>query len=335
MDLARRDVTVNAMAWSPKLSFADPFGGREDLKRHILRAVGDPEVRFREDSLRILRGLRFAVRYGLAVERETEDAMHSQAFLMDNLAGERVFEELCKLLPLVNAEDLGRFAPILAQVIPEIAPMIGFDQRSPHHAYDLFTHTAHVTAGVPGDLPLRWAALLHDIGKIPTFTQDETGRGHFYGHAGKSAEMADKVLRRLKAPTALREQVVTLIGKHMTRLEPDKKTLRRQLSRLGWETLDGLLRLQEADMGSKGTGNLSEMEQFVEIRQLLEELRGEDACLTLKDLKINGNDLMALGFQGKAIGQCLQELLSLVLDEKLPNTREELLEYAKTQQKGR
>jgi tRNA nucleotidyltransferase (CCA-adding enzyme) len=213
--------------------------------------------------------------------------------------------------------------------------MIGFDQRSPHHAYDLFTHTAHVTAGVPGDLPLRWAALLHDIGKIPTFTQDETGRGHFYGHAGKSAEMADKVLRRLKAPTALREQVVTLIGKHMTRLEPDKKTLRRQLSRLGWETLDGLLRLQEADMGSKGTGNLSEMEQFVEIRQLLEELRGEDACLTLKDLKINGNDLMALGFQGKAIGQCLQELLSLVLDEKLPNTREELLEYAKTQQKGR
>lgn len=334
-DLARRDFTVNAMAWSPKRGFADPFGGREDLKRHILRAVGDPEVRFREDSLRILRGLRFAVRYGLAVERETEDAMHSQAFLMDNLARERVFEELCKLLLLVNAEDLGRFAPILAQVIPEIAPMIGFDQRSPHHAYDLFTHTAHVTAGVPGDLTLRWAALLHDIGKIPTFTQDETGRGHFYGHAGKSAEMADKVLRRLKAPTALREQVVTLIGKHMTRLEPDKKTLRRQLSRLGWETLDGLLRLQEADMGSKGTGNLSEMEQFVEIRQLLEELRGEDACLTLKDLKINGNDLMALGFQGKAIGQCLQELLSLVLDEKLPNTREELLEYAKTQQKGR
>ena len=334
-DLARRDFTVNAMAWSPKRGFADPFGGREDLKNHVLRAVGDPEIRFQEDSLRILRGVRFAVRYGLTVEHETEKAMHSQAFLMDNLARERVFDELCKLLPLVNASDLQRFAPILAQVIPELGPMIGFDQRSPHHAYDLFTHTAHVTAGVPGDLTLRWAALLHDIGKIPTFTQDETGRGHFYGHAGKSAEMADEVLRRLKAPTALREQVVTLIGKHMTRLEPEKKTLRRQLSRLGWETIHGLLLLQEADMGSKGTGNVQEMEQFGEIRQLLEELRAEDTCLTLKDLKINGNDLMVLGFQGKAIGQCLNELLSQVLDEKLANTRQELLEFAKTQQKGR
>ena len=334
-DLARRDFTVNAMAWSPKRGFADPFGGREDLKNHVLRAVGDPEIRFQEDSLRILRGVRFAVRYGLTVEHETEKAMHSQAFLMDNLARERVFDELCKLLPLVNASDLQRFAPILAQVIPELGPMIGFDQRSPHHAYHLFTHTAHVTAGVPGDLTLRWAALLHDIGKIPTFTQDETGRGHFYGHAGKSAEMADEVLRRLKAPTALREQVVTLIGKHMTRLEPEKKTLRRQLSRLGWETIHGLLLLQEADMGSKGTGNVQEMEQFGEIRQLLEELRAEDTCLTLKDLKINGNDLMALGFQGKAIGLCLNEILSQVLDEKLANTRQELLEFAKTQQKGR
>ncbi len=324
-DLARRDFTVNAMAWSPKRGFADPFGGREDLKNGVLRAVGNARQRFQEDSLRILRGVRFAVRYGLTVEPETEEAMLSQAYLMDNLARERVFEELCKLLPLLTAADLLRFAPILGAVIPELVPTIGFDQRSPHHAYDLFTHIAYVTAGVPGDLTLRWAALLHDIGKVPTFTQDESGRGHFYGHAKAGAEMADAVLRRLKAPTALREQVVLLIEKHMTRLEPEKKLLRRALGRLGWETLEQMFLLQEADMGSKGTGKPEEREQFAVIRRLLEEIREENACLSLKDLAVNGRDLLALGYQGKEIGDCLNALLEQVLEETLPNEKEALL----------
>ena len=327
-DLARRDFSVNAMAYSPKRGFADPFGGRKDLEKKVLRAVGDPVGRFQEDSLRILRGVRFAVRFGLTVEENTRQAMLSQAYLMDNLARERVFDELCKLLPLVNAEDLREFAPILAAVIPELKPMIGFDQHSPHHAYDLFTHTAHVVAGVPGDLALRWAALLHDIGKVPTFTRDETGRGHFYGHAPRGAEMADEVLRRLKAPTQLREQVVTLIANHMTKLEPNKKMLRRWLGRLGWDTIEKLLVLQEADMGSKGTGKPEEMAQFAQIRGLLEEIKTENACLTVKDLAVNGNDLMALGYQGRGIGNCLNALLELVLDERIPNEKEDLLKQA-------
>jgi len=331
-DLARRDFTVNAIAWSPTRGYADPFGGREDLKKGILRAVGDPGKRFQEDSLRILRGIRFAVRYGLDVDAPTEQAMHAQAHLMDNLARERVFEELCKLLPLVSAEDLIRFAPLLAAVIPELKPLIGFDQRSPHHAYDLFTHVAHVVAGVPGDLTLRWTALLHDIGKIPTFTQDDTGRGHFYGHAPKGAEMAEAVLRRLKAPTALRQQVVLLIEKHMTRLQPEKKTLRRQLGRLGWETVEQLLALQAADMSSKGTGKNEEMEAFDQIRRVLEEIRTEDSCLGLKDLSVKGNDLMALGFSGRAIGEMLNTLLEQVLDEQLPNEKETLLAFARDKQ---
>jgi len=333
-DLARRDFTVNAMAYSPKRGFADPFGGREDLKNGVLRAVGDPAQRFREDSLRILRGVRFAVRYGLRVDEDTMTAMLSQAHLMDNLARERVFDELCKLIMLVNAEELLRFAPILAAVIPELRPLIGFDQRSPHHAYDLFTHVAHVVAGVPKELPLRWAALLHDVGKIPTFTQDETGRGHFYGHAPKGAELADAVLRRLKAPTALRERVVLLIGKHMTRLTPDKKLLRRHLGRLGWETVEQLLYLQEADMGSKGTGKPEDLEQFLQLRACLEEIRAENACLSLKDLAVNGHDLMQLGFTGKAIGNCLNALLEQVIDEKLPNEKDALLAFVQTDRCG-
>ena len=324
-DLARRDFTVNAMAFSPTRGFTDPFGGRADLENRILRAVGDPGTRFREDSLRILRGVRFAVKYGLRVEDHTMEAMVQLRHLMGNLARERVFDELCKLLLLVNAPDLLCFAPILAAVIPELEPMLGFDQCSPHHAYDLFTHTAHVCAAVPAELPLRWTALLHDTGKIPPFTTDDTGRGHFYGHAGESAKIANDVLHRLKAPTALREQVVNLIGLHMTKIQPERKSVRRWLSRLGAGTMEALLQLQEADMGSKGTGKPGELEQFAQLRALMAELQAEDACLSLKDLAVNGHDLMALGFSGREIGKKLDFLLSLVLDEKVENTKEALL----------
>ena len=327
-DLARRDFTVNAMAYSPKRGFADPFGGREDLKNHILRSVGDPEARFREDSLRILRGVRFAARFRLTPEEKTMEAMGSQAHLMENLARERVFEELCKLLLVAKAEDITRFSPILAAVIPELAPMIGFDQHSPHHAYDLIIHTAHVVEGVPAELPLRWAALLHDTGKVTTFTLDATGRGHFYGHARDSAAIADDILRRLKAPTALREETVTLIGQHMTRLQPDRKFLRRQVSKFGFPMVEAELALQQADMGSKGTEEDNGSAVFAEVRQLLEELKAEDACLSLKDLAVNGNDLMALGFRGREIGLCLNRLLEQVLEEQLPNERKALLDYA-------
>ena len=327
-DLARRDFTVNAMAYSPARGYADPFGGREDLEKGILRAVGDPEKRFQEDSLRILRGVRFAVRFGLQVDSATEKAMFSQVSLMDNLARERVFDELCKLLPLVTAEDLIRFAPILAAVIPELKPMIGFDQRSPHHAYDIYTHVAGVVAGVPGDLTLRWAALLHDVGKVPTFTLDENGRGHFLDHAATGAEMADVILRRLKAPNALRERVVLLIEKHMLWLVPEKKQLRRQIGRLGQETVYQILSLQQADNSNKGTAKSEENEKYVQILDVLEEIRSEDGCLSLKDLAVNGNDLVKIGFSGRTIGTMLNWLLDQVMEETLPNDRETLLAWA-------
>ena len=331
-DLARRDFTVNAMAYSPTRGFADPFGGRQDLENKILRAVGAPEKRFREDALRILRGVRFAVRYGLTVEPETRRAMDDQAGGLDSLSRERVFEELSKLLPLVTGADLLEFASIMGAAIPELAPTIGFDQHSPHHAYDLYTHVAYVTGAVPGELTVRWAALLHDIGKVSTFTRDETGRGHFYGHASVGAELAEQVLLGLKAPARLRRQVVELIGAHMTRLQPDKKQLRRQLSRLGWEQLEREFWLQQADMSSKGVTEPGEGEIFPEIRRLLEEIRREDSCLKITDLAVNGEDLMALGYQGRQIGERLHWLLEQVLEETLPNDRQALLLAAKEKQ---
>ena len=327
-DLARRDFTVNAMAWSPTRGFADPFGGRADLQAGILRAVGEPEVRFREDSLRILRGVRFAARYGLEPEKATADAMARLAPLMDNLARERVFDELCKLLPLVTAADLLRFAPVITQVIPELQSAVGFDQRSPHHVWDVYTHTAHVVEGAAPDLVLRWAALLHDVGKVPCFTLDEDGRGHFLGHAQVGAELAARILRRLKAPTALREQVVLLIGQHMTRLTDDRRQLSRLVRRFGFDTTEAMLRLQTADFAGKGKDSRAEVETLRRAAELLGALRREAACFSLKDLAVNGHDLMALGFRGKAIGEALNRLLDGVVEETFPNEKERLLAEA-------
>lgn len=331
-DLARRDFTINAMAWSPTRGLKDPFSGAEDLKLSILRTVGEPEERFREDALRILRGTRFAAKYRLQPEKQTYRAMLRLAPLMDELARERVFSELCKLIMSSDAEDLLRYGPIITQVIPELAPTVGFDQHSRHHAYDLYTHIAHVTAAVPQELSVRWAALLHDVGKPVTFTLDDRGQGHFYGHAQAGAQLADDILHRLKAPTALREQAVELIGQHMTPITGQRNVLRRRLSRLGPERLELLLQLQEADLSSKGTGvpSQTEREHFQQVRSLIAQLLAEEACFSLRDLAVNGHDLIQLGIPaGKELGKCLQSLLDAVMDETLPNEKEALLEAAR------
>lgn len=322
-DLSRRDFTVNAMAYSPTRGFADPFDGQADLCSKTLRAVGDPTARFTEDALRILRGVRFAVRYGLRVEPETEKAMFTLAPLMEKLARERVFDELCKLLPHVMAEDLLHFSPVLVQAIPALGPCVGFDQHSPHHAYDVFTHTAHVVEAMPADPALRLAALLHDVGKPAVFYQDENGRGHFPSHATVGGEMADAILRQLKASNELRSRVVQLVRGHMVPLIPDKRILRRRLAKYGQQGLRDLLALQRADLASKGVGEKTDV--FDTVEALVEELLTEDPCLSLKDLAIDGHDLIALGYSGKAIGTCLSHLLEQVLDERLPNEKDSLL----------
>lgn len=328
-DLARRDFTVNAMAYNPSTGYVDPFGGRQDLQSQTLRAVGDPKLRFSEDALRIIRGVRFAVRFHLTPEPATMSAMAELAPLMEQLARERIFDELCKLLPLVTAQDLLTYIPILTQVLPELAPGVDFDQHSPHHRYDVFTHTAHVVESMPPTLSLRWAALLHDCGKPASFVLDENGRGHFKGHAQISAQMADLCLTKLKAPTALREQVLFLISHHMTIPDPDKKTLRRQMGKYGISLFMDLLTLQEADFAAKGTG--SQTDVFVTIRNMTEEILAEPPILTVKNLSVNGNDLVALGFApGPQLGECLMWLLEQVQSELLPNEPAQLLDAAIT-----
>lgn len=327
-DLARRDFTVNAMAYHPKTGYCDPFGGQKDLQNGVLRAVGDPETRFQEDALRILRGVRFACRFHLTPEEETMQAMKNLTSLLENLAKERVYSELTQILCLMQDGDLQVYRDILLQAIPELAPCVDFAQHNPHHKYDVYTHTAYVLGSIDADPVLRWAALLHNAGKPQTYTQDEKGVGHFYGHAKESAQIADAVLQRLKAPTGIREQVVFLIEHHIDSLSADKTLLRQKLSKFGAENLQKLIALQKADQAGKGTGKPDS--SFDKILQVLAQLEKEEGRLQIHDLALDGHDLMALGFEaGPTLGACQKELLELVLSGEIPNEKSALTEKAK------
>ena len=322
-DLARRDFTVNAMAYSPRRGLCDPFGGQADLKNGLLRAVGDPVLRFREDALRILRGLRFAARFGFQIEEATRTAMHTEIAGLDTLARERVLTELEGFLLAATARDILDGAELLCRIIPELAPQLGFDQKNPHHEHDIFTHTAMVVERAPKEPILRMAALLHDLGKPATFSLDEKGVGHFYGHAGLGAKMAEDILRRLKCSNALRDEVTWLIAHHMDRFPCEEKSARRCLSKHGLPRMERLTRLQMADFGGKvDDGDLDEW------LGLLREVDAREGALTLKTLAVKGKDLIGLGIApGKQVGELLNRLLDLVLAGELPNDREALLEY--------
>ena len=329
-DLARRDFTVNAMAYHPKTGYVDPFGGQKDLCYSNLRAVGEPATRFQEDALRILRGVRFASRFQLIPEEKTLAAMNELSPLMENLSVERIYTELTKFLCHAKAGDFQTFRKILLTVIPQLGDCVDFQQHSSHHKYDVFTHTAKVVEAAQSHPALRWAALLHDIGKPSTFTLDEAGKGHFYGHAKESTQMADTILQNLKAPTALREQVLFLIEHHMDNLSADKAVLRKKLSRYGAENVGLLIQFQQADQAGKGTSTYAFDRTCRKMLRLLEELEKEEGRLQIRDLAVNGHDLMKLGYEaGPDLGQCQKQLLELVLSGEIPNEKNALLQKAK------
>ena len=324
-DLARRDFTVNAMAFNPAVGYIDPYGGQSDLFGRTLRAVGDPQKRFTEDALRILRGVRFACRFRLVPQKDTLKEMIALAPTMDRLASERVFSELNEILCHIDEGDLLLYKDVLLQVLPELAPCVNFCQHSRHHRYDVLRHTEQVLCNLPADAPLRWAALLHDISKPQTFARDEKGEGHFHGHAAESARVAEQILLRLKAPAALREEVVTLIAHHMDLLTPEKPLLRRRLSKYGEPLLKKMIDLQTADRIATGYKKEKHLQDRQKLLGVLKKLTKEEGRLEVKDLAIDGHDLIALGFtEGPQIGQVMNHLLQQVLDGKLPNDHETL-----------
>ncbi len=328
-DLARRDFTVNAMAVNLRGELRDPFGGREDLKYGDLRCVGDPDRRFQEDALRILRGMRFAAVLGLDEDDATKHAIDRNRELLRDIAPERIQVELLKLLCGPYAKQaLDNHPQVIGVFWPEVLPMLHFDQRNIHHCYDVWEHSTVALANTPPNPALRCAALLHDVGKPNSFTLDENGVGHFYGHASISCRLTDAMLQRLKFSTALREQILRLVEWHDRLIYPTAKGLRRALRLLGEKDLRLLLDLKRADNLAQASAFRGRQEEISHAERILGQLLEEDACFSLKHLAVRGSDLLTLGLSGPAVGAMLNRLLDQVVDGDLPNERDALLRYA-------
>lgn len=329
-DLARRDYTINAIALGLRGELFDPWDGQKDLAAGIIRAVGDAEKRFREDGLRIMRGLRFAARLGFFIERETDSAIRRCAPLLKNIAVERLYVEMTGLLCGEHAAGvLLGYPEVLGEFLPEILPCVGFDQRSKYHIYDVWEHTARAVGAAAPVPVLRWTMLLHDLGKPDTFTLDDGGAGHFYGHFGESVRKADAITQRLKFDHRSRQQILTLVERHDAELALSGKSVRRNLARYGEELLRLLLQVKRADNLAQAPEYRTRQELIDQWEQLLNVELAAGSCFSLGQLAVKGNDLLSLGMKGKAVGDTLNELLSLVIDEKLPNDRRILLDYAK------
>lgn len=329
-DLQRRDLTVNAMAMDVHGTLHDPFGGQADIRRRVLRCVGEPERRFQEDALRILRTLRFSATLGFAIEADTHRSLRERRDDLRYVAAERVREELTKLL--CGAEVLRVLLEdpqVLGVVLPEILPCVGFDQHNRHHCYDVWGHTAHAVAAAPSDPVLRWAMLLHDLGKPSCFTLDEQGVGHFHGHHRPSAEMAETVCRRLRFDRAAAQQICMLVRYHDRPIPLTERAIRRAMNQLGVEGLRQLCAVKRADNLAQHPDYRGRQREINEGEAIMDELLRKDACFSLKQLAVNGWDMAALGLEGPAIGQMLQTLLEAVMDGAADNDRDTLLALAK------
>ena len=330
-DLGRRDFTMNAMAYRINGQLVDLFGGQEDIANKLVRTVGEASERFSEDGLRILRAIRFAALFGFDVAAETRRAIHELGYMIEKVSEERIASEFNKIL-LSNkpSKYLREYKDILCIFIPELKACIGFNQRNHHHVYDVFEHTIRVVDNTQARLSLRLAALFHDISKPLCFELGSDDEGHFYGHASKSAEMAEEILKRLKYDSVTISQVCILIKYHDHQIENSDRIIKRMLQRLGEEAFFALLDIKRAD-------NFGQSEKFRYRQEILQEIEdsarkiiAEKACFSLKDMVLKGNDLIELGVsQGPEIGRILEMLLDKVIYGEIKNDRQELITYLK------
>ena len=328
-DLARRDFTVNAMAYNPRTGLIDLHGGQKDLFRRRITCVGDPEKRFGEDALRIMRALRFASELDFGLDRNTDEAAHKMKDLLGEISSERTSKELSLLVCGAAPFDvLTGFSDVIAVIIPEIEPCIDFNQHSKYHIYDVWTHIAAAVARSEANPDVRLALMLHDIGKPLCFKADDEGNGHFYGHEKLSADMAGTVLRRLRFPAETAERVSKLIRYHYVTPVNDDKVVKRLLSTLGNEDYFLLMEVMKGDNRAKHRFCIERVQIIEAMQKSAERIIAEGQCLKLSDLAVNGSDMLELGFAGEGIGAILKDILDAVIDGKAPNERSALLRFA-------
>lgn len=328
-DLRRRDFTINAMAYNDRLGLIDYYGGLEDISNKSIRSVGHPLERFREDYLRMLRGVRFASQLGYRIEEDTFKAIQELSKYIVNISGERIREELNKILlsrlPSRGLRLLNK-SNLLTYIIPELKEAVGFNQHNPHHNRDVFEHSLEVIDNTEDDLVLRLAALFHDIGKPRTFTIGQDGIGHFYGHNVKGKDLTEKIMKRLKYDNKTIEKVSILVKEHMCKYNNiSDKGIKRLINRLGKDNIGRLFKLQIADRQASVAGN--NIGDILQLKNRVEEILNESQPLSVKDLDINGYDLMELGIkEGREIGLILESLLERVLEDPKINKRDLLRE---------
>lgn len=332
-DLARRDFTLNSMAWHPQRGIFDPFEGLKDIQNALIRTSQSPAHCFKEDALRILRALRFLALTNFRLESITKEALCNAAHTLTKLSFDRIRNELSKLLVLPYAsETLDSSKEIFALIIPELAPSFTFDQKSPYHAYSVWEHTLKVVQLSPKDTVVRWAALFHDLGKPFCFSQDSTGRGHFYGHEKRSAQIAYKYLHLFNFPKHEATRISALVRYHDADLGSSWSNLVEFMlaTKTNLSFLQDLLALKFADELGKGTHPSSRLHSLKEAElQILEALLHSKPS-SLRDLAITGDNLLDLGFnEGPQIRDALEELLLCVSQETVLNETNALLNFEK------
>lgn len=331
-DLSRRDFTVNAMAWNPRIGLVDRFGGMEDLQKRRIRCVGEGEKRFSEDGLRIMRAIRFASQLEFKVEGKTAKALHCCLPLLSRIAPERIRAEFDKLLLGPGAaKTLDEYRDIVAYIIPEAASMFDLDQKNPYHIYTVWDHTLRAVSHVKSLPDLKLSAFFHDIGKPGSMTVDKEGFGHFYKHEALSQTIARQVMQRLRYDNRTIERVTALVQNHSIVFVPTYKQARKLLARLGEDLLRLLMELECADVKSQNPCYTQQrLDNIAAFGQAVDEVLAEKQCFSLKHLAVNGRDLMVLGVpQGPEIGRILKELFRQVLDGSIINEKQVLLEAAK------
>ena len=330
-DLARRDFTINALAYNGNDQLVDLWGGVDHLEQGIISCVGNADDRFNEDALRIMRALRFASVYGFKISAETSRAIHKNAHLLNNIAVERINVELCKLLCGKGAlQTLLDYNDVITTIIPEFKPCVGFDQNNRYHQYTVYDHIAHAVDNYKGsDLKVKVALFFHDIGKPTCYTEDERG-GHFHGHGVPSSKITEAALKRLRFDNKTLKDVTELVLYHDSVIEPTPKTVKRWLNKIGHEQLLRLLDIRMADILAHAEGTQeSRIERRNAVRELVDSVIAEEQCFSIKDLEISGTDIIDMGVpQGKLVGEVLNYLLDKVISGELNNDRFDLLNEA-------
>lgn len=331
-DLGRRDFTVNAMAYSKMTGTVDLFGGQNDLKNKIIRCVGDPDRRFNEDALRILRALRFASALDFEIEEKTAQSLLKNRALLGNISEERIAKELLKLVCGKGAKRiLTDFAPVLFEILPELQPMYKNSHDNPHHCYDIYEHTLIAVESIDPEPTLRFAMLLHDCGKPAVKKFDENGVAHFYGHQRISAEISAQILARLKVSNKFRDEILFLVSNHdRWELYENTEKMPRYLSKFGLDGVLKLLKVMRADVLAQSPEYRYRLDQIADAEEIAKNLAAQKPCLSLSELQINGRTLMDIGIpQGRKLGAVLAQLLDEVIDGVTKNTQEALTTRAR------